>query len=87
MVMVDENATAVVSVDGEDLSLAGGETIEQIEEIARYLDGKIGFFRQMNPTMTRRQLLVLTALNITEELFHLRREYADLINMIENEIK
>lgn len=87
MVMVNENATAVVSVDGEDLSLAGGDTIEQIEEIARYLDGKIGFFRQMNPTMTRRQLLVLTGLNITEELFHLRREYAELINMIENEIK
>lgn len=85
--MANENAKAVVSVDGEDLSLAGGDTIEQIEEIARYLDGKIDFFRQMNPTMTRRQLLVLTALNITEELFHLRREYADLINMIENEIK
>ena len=82
----DTTIKVTVRIDGEEFNLRGEDSSKnQIKEVASYLDAKVAYLRSMNPGLTKNRLMLLAALNITEELLQLRKEYTDLVNMIERE--
>ncbi len=79
-------ATAVVKIGGEEFKLSGGESIEQMTSLAKYVDLRFEQLKKECPTLAKNRMFVLVALTIADELQALRREYDDLINMIEKEV-
>ncbi len=76
-----------VIIGNEDYVISGGESEDAMLEMAEHVDRHVTALGKRFPTMPRHRLMVMAALNIAEELFALKREYADLINLIESEVK
>lgn len=81
-----EDSVKVV-IGNEEYLIAGGESEDAMLEMAEHVDKHVSALAKRFPTMPRHRLMVMAALNVAEELFALKREYADLINLIESEVK
>ena len=72
-----------VQVLGETIRLRGGDRAE-VEALAHYVDRRIAEIRSRNEALSLRSLLILTSLNIAEDLFHARREHEQWLRTIED---
>ena len=58
-----------VEIFGRRFELRATETSERLEELARYVDRRMHELADVSPHVDTAKLAVLTALNITDELF------------------
>jgi cell division protein ZapA len=58
-----------VEIFGRRLELRATEPSEHLEELARYVDKRMRELAEVSPHVDTAKLAVLTALNITDELF------------------
>jgi cell division protein ZapA len=80
--MNGEEHGSTVHILGEPFRIRGG-TPEDISALARFVDGKLSEIRARNEGLPLRSLLILTSLNIAEDLFRERREREDLVRTVE----
>mgnify|MGYP001066781158 CR=1 FL=1 len=66
--MTSGNRTTV-EIFGRRLELRATEPSERLEELARYVDKRMRDLAEVSPHVDTAKLAVLTALNITDELF------------------
>ena len=86
--MPDKKVLSVkVIIGNEEFVISGGESEDAMLEMAEHVDRHVTALTNRFPTLPRHRLMVMTALNIAEEYSALKREYADLINLIESEVK
>ena len=62
-----------VNINGEDYYIKGTAPEEYIKRVAKYVDKKMYELESKHPNLSRSKLAVLTAINITDELFKLRQ--------------
>jgi cell division protein ZapA len=77
-----EEASSTVEILGESFRIRGG-TPEEVGALARFVDGKLSEIRARNDGLPLRSLLILTSLNIAEDLFRERRERENLVRDVE----
>ena len=76
-----------VEINGERYILKGDIAPENMFLMSRHVDEQIRLIMRRNPRLSLYKAAVLAALNITEELFTLRDEYDNLMNILEPENK
>jgi len=84
--MAEQGSTITVQVLGESLRIRGGDP-EEVEALARYVDERVAQIRARNEGVPLRGLLLLTSLNIAEELFRERREHERLVRSVEEKTR
>jgi cell division protein ZapA len=72
----------MVEILGEAFRLRGG-TPEEVDRIARFVDEKLSLLRSRHEALPLRRLLILTSLNIAEDLFREREERGRLVEQVE----
>lgn len=74
-----------VKINGEDYYIKGAVPEEYIERVASYVDEKMVDLSRSHQKLSPARIAVLAALNITDELFKLKQEYDEFLNMLESE--
>jgi cell division protein ZapA len=74
-----------VNINGEDYYIKGAVPDEYIRQVASYVDKKMTDLSRSHPHLNAARIAVLAALNITDELFKLKQEYDEFLNMLESE--
>lgn len=72
-----------VDVAGMPITLRGAEDEEYIRSVAAYVDEKATTYQKSQPALSTSNCVVLAAVNIADELFKLRQQYAELDRRIE----
>jgi cell division protein ZapA len=80
----ESGVTVTVRLLGESFRIRGGSQ-EEVEELARFVEGKIEEIRARNAALPLRSLLILAGLNIAEELFRERKEHEGLTRAVEEQ--
>ena len=75
---MEERNRVKVHIAGQQISLVGTEEEAYIESIAAYVDGKIQEIQRSAPALSTSNCTLLAAVNIADELFKLRQQYAEL---------
>jgi cell division protein ZapA len=68
---------AKVTVMGQDYTLSGDVEPSYVTDLAEYVDTRMRELQQKAPGMSAAKIAVLVALNISDELFTLRRSLED----------
>lgn len=74
-----------VNIYNDDYKIKGRADIKHIEKVASYVDVMMREFALQNSTLSPRQIAVLTAVNITDELFRLKKHYQELTNLLDGD--
>lgn len=74
-----------VKINGEDYYIKGPGSEEYIRGVASYVDKKMVDLSRNHQNLSAAKIAVLAALNITDELFRLKHEYEEFLNMLEND--
>lgn len=61
----------IVKIAGNEYALCGGESVEYMQKIALYVDRKTAEIMRANHTLSTSMASVLTAVNVTDEMFKL----------------
>lgn len=69
-----EKTRVTVSIMGKEYSIVSQVDPEYIKKAAEYLDSKMKEVMKAFPNVSESKVAVLAALNITDELFHSRRD-------------
>jgi len=85
--MSDDQNRVDVDINGERYTLRGDTSPENLFKMSRHVDEQIRLVMRRNPRLSLYKAAVLVALNITEELFSLREEYDNLVQILEPESK
>lgn len=81
-----QNSCVVVQVAGQKIRLRGTEDETYIKSVAAYVEEKVEELQNKYPSLSTNNCMVMSALNIADELFQLRQQYADLDHRI-NELR
>lgn len=66
------NIRTTVDIFGRRFELRAADSVERLQELARYVDGRMRELAEVSPRADTARLAVLTALNIADELFRER---------------
>lgn len=83
----DQKTRTKVTINGHEYTVKAAYSSDKIKEIAEFVDGKMQEIKRYNPNLNPSKLAVLTALNLSDELFELKSEYENLLQLIEEEKK
>ncbi|MBX6351732.1 MAG: cell division protein ZapA [Thermoflavifilum sp.] len=72
-----------VQIHGREYPLRGDLTEEELRQLARVVDQVMHRISTSNPRLDSERVAVLAALNLAEELHRLRREYEDLLTLLD----
>lgn len=72
-----------VSIMGSDYALKSDVDPQYVQEIAAYVDQKMSRLAEGSQIRVPLKIAVLTAVNISDELFRLKRKYEKLVKDIE----
>lgn len=72
-----------VDIYGDNYTIKGDTPEEQMKMVAEYVDEKMQFIGQRNPNLSAKQIAVLAALNIADELYKLQNDYDRLLQVFE----
>lgn len=78
-----EKTQVMVRVGGQDFRLCGTESEEYIQSVCTYVDAKVLEMQKLHPALSTSACVMLTAVNLADELFKLRQQYAELDQRIE----
>ena len=71
--MEDKNKVEI-NISGYNYTLVGKESTEYLQELASYIDGRINKILSSNNNLGIKDAGILTAFNVADELFKLRKE-------------
>ncbi|PKM87430.1 MAG: cell division protein ZapA [Firmicutes bacterium HGW-Firmicutes-12] len=74
-----------VRILNEEYTIRGNADIKHIEKVAAYVDSKMRFLTLKCPNLIPSKVAVLTAVNITYELFQLQKDYDELIKLLDED--
>lgn len=80
--MTSEKKRTFVEIYGQQYTIIGDESNEQVRHVANIIDGKMRKLSEMAPTMNATSIAVLTAINITNDSLNQQRK----IEQLEQEI-
>jgi cell division protein ZapA len=69
---MNESSTITVTIFGTEYRISANEDSSYIEEVARYVDGKMREVSESASTQSPMKIAVLTALNLADELKKLK---------------
>ena len=82
----EPGVTVSITLLGEPFRIRGGSQ-EEVEALARFVEGKVEEIRLRNSALPLRSLLLLAGLNIAEELFRERKEHEELRRSVEDQAR
>lgn len=82
--MEDRKQTVTVNIFGEEYPIRGEADTEYIMQVASYLDGKMREVAEKNSNKSPAKVAILAALNITDELFQVRRAASVEVKKLED---
>ncbi|KPU46377.1 cell division protein ZapA [Oxobacter pfennigii] len=82
-----EKNKVTVTINGSEYIIRGEESDEEMRVIAAYVDSKIKELSSHNIKLNPTFASVLSALNIANELFQLRKQYDELKGKVEDPLK
>lgn len=79
-----ENSTKRVTVTilGEDYVMAGGESEDYMQSVARVVDQRLSELTSQYPKLPVSKIAILTALTFADEYHRLRREHEELMRSV-----
>jgi len=72
-----------VEIFGDSYIVKGEAEDKHILQVADYVDIKMNMITQRNPHLSAKQIAVLAALNIADELYKLQEDYDKLLQILE----
>lgn len=72
-----------VEICGDIYTLKGDSDEKQMQLVSEYVDKKMNYIAQRSPNLSLKQIAVLAALNISDELFKLQNDYDKLVQILE----
>ncbi len=84
--MVGKNKI-VVKIAGNEYNLCGGESVEYMQRVALYVDRKTMEIMRANHTLSTSMASVLTAVNVTDEMFKRTEQNETLQKELEQDRK
>ncbi len=78
-----QKTRVTVHVAGQTVHLCGPEDETYIKSVAAYVDEKVEELQKSHPALSTSTCVMLSALNMADELFKLRRQYAELDRRID----
>ncbi|HWR22636.1 MAG TPA: cell division protein ZapA [Feifaniaceae bacterium] len=73
-----QKTRVTVHVAGQTVHLCGTEEETYIKSVAAYVDEKVDEVQKAHPALGTSTCVMLSALNMADELFKLRQQYAEL---------
>jgi cell division protein ZapA len=70
---------------GEAFTVKGDATREQIRKTSDYLQEQLESMKTRFPTLTAKNIAILTAFTIADELIRVRKDYEALVSILDNE--
>jgi cell division protein ZapA len=84
----DQNGTSMrVTILGQEYPIHADADADYIREIAAFLDDRLRTIYQAEPSRPLLKIAILTALNLSDELFTLRKENQELVKQFEQKVK
>jgi cell division protein ZapA len=83
----DQGRVVRVSIMGQEYPIRADADDEYIREIAAFLDERMRAVHQAEPSRPPLKIAILAALNLTDELFTLRRERQEIVERFEQKAK
>ena len=80
--MKQEKHKVAVNIYGTNYTMRTMHTEEQVGRIVDYLNEKMEEVGQYQPKLNYKDIAVLAALNITEELLNVKEDYNQLLEII-----
>src|SRR5512145_911252 len=80
-------STVRVTILGQEYPIHADADAEYIREIAAFLDDRLRTIYQTEPSRPLLKIAILTALNLSDELFTLKRENRELVERFENKVR
>lgn len=69
---------------GETYTIKGSVSPAHIQKINRYLNKQLEAIQDHNSQLNNKAVLILTAFNMADELLRLKKDYDDLIQLLED---
>ncbi len=76
-----------VDIFGQQYRLSGKATINHMRMVAGFVNDKMNEISQGNTRLDTAKIAVLTAVNIADEYFRLRKEYEELLRLLQEDAK
>ena len=83
----DRETTVRVTILGQEYPLRAHADADYVREIAASLDARMRKIQQAEPDRPPLKVAILTALNLIDEVFALRREKVDLADRFERKVR
>lgn len=83
METIENKKRVEVEIYGKKYIVRGDADDEHILKVADYVDIKMNMIAQRNPHLSGKQLAVLAALNIADELYRLQDDYDKMLQILE----
>jgi cell division protein ZapA len=83
----DRGTTVWVSILGQEYPVRAEADADYIREIAAFVDARMRMIQQSDPERPALKVAILSALNLTDELFALRREKQELAERYERKVR
>jgi cell division protein ZapA len=83
----DRDNTVRVTILGQEYPVRADADADYIREIAAFLDARMRTIHALEPTRAPLKIAVLAALNLTDEVFTLRREKQELMERFERKVR
>jgi len=78
-----EQSRVQVELLGETFTIKGADSIEEVETTAVYLSEKLNQMKERFPMLNPKGQAILTALELTEELLRLRKDYEAMTALLD----
>lgn len=83
----DKDQVAKVVIFGEEYTVRSSDDTEYVLNVAEYVDKKMREIAAKNNSMSPNKIAILTALNLTGELFDLKRKSGEDLSEVDSRAK
>jgi cell division protein ZapA len=87
LISTGNESTVRVTILGQEYPVRAAADADYIREIASFLDARMRMIHLSEPDRSSLKVAVLAALNLTDEVFTLRRERQELVDHFERKVK
>ena len=68
---------------GETFTIKGTTSREEVRKTSDYLQGQLGSLKSRYPSLTSKNLAILTAFTLADELVRVQRDYEALVSILD----
>ncbi|MCL1805833.1 MAG: cell division protein ZapA [Clostridiales bacterium] len=81
--MPDEQDRIQIAFLGETFTVKGDSSREEIKKTSDYLQEQLDFLKVRYPSLTAKNLAILTAFTLADELLRTRRDYEAIVSILD----